>query len=236
MYREYRIIHAIFLVAFFSFSTLAQEDEEKKVNTNGLYFFHQYSFEHSFAEFSNHQPLKAKTVFSIMPVFGVGIKKETANYVFSFNSRFGFQRDNMTFSYAGKKLAGTYCMDYMSVKRQFALGFKLTPQKTFSFLFIGSYNVFGMGATPYGEKINLRKLEKKDKLELSISGEPFLDYRLGFEYEFKPLPEEKLKLFWHIEASLKQRRIEIAPNHNLGIYESNTLYYRLYVTGFGLRF
>lgn len=234
----YKLTFIALMVSFFPFYAIAQEDEEeeKKVNVNGLHFFHQYSFENSFAEFSNNQPLKAKTVFSIMPVFGVGIKRETPNYVFGFSSRFGFQRDNMNFFYEGKKLAGTYAMDYMSVKRQFSLGFRITPQQTFSFLFISSLNIFGMGATPFGEKLNLRKLEYKDKLQLSMSDDPFLDYRIGFEYEYKPSEEKKLRLFFHLETSLKQRHVEIAPNYSLGIDHSYTLFYKLSVFGFGLRF
>ncbi len=233
----FQLIYSAVVLSFFSFQAVAQEEEEEqKINKNGMYFFHQYSLEHSFAEFNNDQPLKAKTALSSMPFFGVGIKKETANYVFAFSSRFGFQRDNMTFSFAGKKVAGTYCMDYMSVKRQFALGFKLTPQQTFSFLFISSFNISSMGATPFGEKTNLRKLEQKDKLQLSMSEDPFLDYRLGFEYEFKPTEEEKLRLFFHLETSLKQRRVDVAPNYNLGIDKPYTLFYRFSVIGFGLRF
>lgn len=234
----YKLAYIAALLLFSFSAAIAQEDEEeeKKVNTNGLHFFHQYSFENAFGEFNNNQSLRAKTAFSIMPVFGVGIKKVTPNYVFAFSSRFGFQRDNMTFSYGGKKLPGTYCMDYMSVKRQFALGFRITPQQTFSFLFISSFNIFGMGATPFGEKINLRKLEAKDKLQLSTNDDSFLDYRIGIEYEFKPFDKKKLKLFWHIEACLKQRRVEIATNYNLGIDHPYTLSYRLNVFGFGLRF
>jgi hypothetical protein len=157
----YKLIYTAFIVSFFSVHAMAQEEEEKKVNVNGLHFFHQYSFENSVAEFSNYQPLKAKTAFSIMPIFGVGIKRETPDYVFAFSSHFGFQRDNMTFSYRGQKLAGTYAMDYLSVKRQFAFGLRITPSQTFGFLFISSFNVFGMGATPYGEKLNLRSWSKK---------------------------------------------------------------------------
>ncbi len=229
--------HIILALFFFSLSVVAQEDEqEKKVNVNGLHFFHQYSLEYSFAEFDADPPLNAKTAFSVMPFFGVGIKRETANYVFAFSSRFGFQRDNMTFSYAGQKLAGTYAMDYLSVKRQFALGFRLTPQQTFSFLFISSFNVYGMGATPFGEKVNLRKLEKKDKLELSTRPEDFLDARLGFEYEIKPMEETKLRLFIHFETALTKRRVDIAPNYNLGIDRSYSLFYTLSVLGYGMRF
>lgn len=232
-----QLTYSAFALLFFSFSAVAQEEEkEPKVNKNGMHFFHQYSVEHSFSEFNNNELLKGKAAFSIMPIFGVGIKKETANFVFAFSSRFGFQRDNMTFSYAGKKIAGTYCMDYMSVKRQFALGFKLTPQQTFSFLFISSLNDFGMGATPFGEKLNLRKLEQKDKLQLSMSDGLFFDFRLGFEYEFKPMEEEKLRLFFHVETSLKQRHVDVAPNSNLGIEHPYTLFYRFSVIGFGLRF
>ncbi len=226
----------ILILFLFSLSAVAQEEKEKKVNVNGLHFFHQYSLEHAFAEFDADPPLNAKTAFSVMPFFGVGIKRETANYVFAFSSRFGFQRDNMTFSYAGQKLAGTYAMDYLSVKRQFALGFKLTPQQTFSFLFISSFNVYGMGATPFGEKINLRKLEQKDKLQLSANKEEFLDYRLGFEYEIKPMETKKLRLFIHFETALTKRRVEIAPNHNLGIDRQYTLFYTLSVLGYGMRF
>jgi hypothetical protein len=232
-----KLIYPVIILSFFSLHAIGQDEEDKKVNVNGLHFFHQYSFENSVAEFSNHQPLKAKTAFSIMPIFGVGIKRETENYVFAFSSRFGFQRDNMTFSYAGQKLAGTYAMDYMSVKRQFAFGLKITPQQTFSFLFISSYNYYGMGgATPFGERINLRKLEQKDKLELSMSYDPFFDFRIGFEYELKPMDEAKLRLFFHLESSLKQRRVEVAPSPNLGIDQHYTLNYRLSVFGFGLRF
>lgn len=210
--------------------------EEKKVNINGLHFFHQYSLENSFAEFDTDPPLKAKTAFSIMPVFGVGIKRETEHYVFAFSSRFGFQRDNMTFSYAGKKLAGTYAMDYMSVKRQFALGFRLTPQQTFSFLFISSFNAYGMGATPFGERLNLRKLDKKDKLQIGTTEEAFLDARLGFEYEIRPVEAKKLRLFIHFETALTKRRVEIAPNYNLGIGRDYRLFYTLSVLGYGMRF
>lgn len=227
----------ILILFLFPLSAVAQEEkEEKKVNVNGLHFFHQYSFENSFPEFGKDQPLRAKTAFSIMPFFGVGIKRETPAYVFAFSSRFGFQRDNMRFSYAGQKLPGTYAMDYMSVKRQFALGFRITAQQTFSFLFISSFNLYGMGATPYGEKINLRKLDKKDKLELGMSDDPFLDFRLGFEYELKPMEEKKLRLFVHLETCLKQRRVEVAPNHYLGIGQPYTLFYRLSVFEVGLRF
>lgn len=227
----------VILLSLFSFPAIAQEEEEeKKVNVNGLHFFHQYSFENSFAEFGKDQPLRAKTAFSIMPFFGIGIKRETPAYVFAFSSRFGFQRDNMKFSYAGQKLPGTYAMDYMSVKRQFALGFRITPQQTFSFLVNSSFNMYGMGATPYGDRRNLRKLDKKDKLELNMSDDPFLDFRLGFEYELKPMDEKKLRLFVHIETSLKQRRVEVAPNHYLGIDQPYTLFYRLSVFELGLRF
>ncbi|MCZ8286608.1 MAG: hypothetical protein O9353_14245, partial [Bacteroidia bacterium] len=230
-------LYLIVTCSFFSFSAAAQEEEEeKKVNVNGLHFFHQYSFEHSFAEFDESQKLKAKTAFSIMPVFGVGIKRETADYVFAFSSKFGFQRDNMTFSYAGQKLAGTYAMDYMSVKRQFALGFRITPQQTFSFLFISSFNIFGMGATPFGEKRNLLKLEPKDKLQISTTDEPFLDYRIGFEYELKPAEEKKLRFFIHFESCLRQRNLEVAPNGTLGIDQPYTIFYRLHVLGYGMRF
>jgi hypothetical protein len=229
--------HIILLLSFFSLSAIAQEEpEEENVNPNGLHFFHEYSFENSFAEFGNEQALKAKTAFSIMPFFGVGIKRETANFVFAFSSRFGFQRDNMTFSYAGQKLAGTYAMDYASVKRQFALGFRITPQQTFSFLLMSSFNLFGMGATPYGEKLNLRKLEEKDKLRISTNDDTFADWRIGFEYEYNPMDEKKLRLFIHFESCLRQRHVEVAPNSNLGINQPYKLFYRLHVFGFGLRF
>jgi hypothetical protein len=142
----------------------------------------------------------------------------------------------MTFSYAGKKLPGTYAMDYLSVKRQFSLGFRLTPQQTFSFLLISSFNDYGMGATPLGGKINLKKLEQKDKLEISMSDVPFLDFRIGFEYEYKPMHETKLRLFFHFESSLKQRRVKVAPNYYLGIKEPYELFYRFHVFEFGLRF
>lgn len=232
----FRLRHII-LLSLFSFPAVAQEEEEeRKVNVNGLHFFHQYSFENSFAEFGRDQALRAKTAFSIVPFFGVGIKRETQAYVFAFSSRFGFQRDNMRFSYAGQQLPGTYAMDYMSVKRQFALGFRITPQQTFSFLFASSFNMYGMGLTPYGERINLRKLDKKDKLELSMSEDPFLDFRLGFEYELKPMTGKKLRLFVHLETSLKQRRVEVAPNHYLEIDQAHTLFYRLSVFELGLRF
>lgn len=226
----------ILILFLFPLSAVAQEEEEKKVNVNGLHFFHQYSLENSFAEFGKGQALKGKTAFSIMPFFGVGIKRETANFVFAFSSRFGFQRDNMTFSYAGQKLAGTYAMDYMSAKRQFALGFRITPQQTFSFLLMSSFNLFGMGATPFGEKLNLRKLEEKDKLKISTNDDTFADWRIGFEYEYKPTDEKKLRLFVHIESCLRQRHVEVAPNSNLGIDQSYKLFYRLHTFGFGLRF
>lgn len=226
----------VIVLVFCSFSAVAQEEEEKKVNVNGLHFFHQYSLEHSFAEFDADPPLNAKTVFSVMPFFGIGIKRETANFVFAFSSRFGFQRDNMTFSYAGQKLAGTYAMDYLSVKRQFALGFRITPQQTFSFLFISSFNAFGMGATPYGERVNLRKLDQRYKLEIGTSKEAFLDARLGFEYEVRPVETKKLRLFIHFETALTKRRVDIAPNYNLGIDRPYTLFYTLSVLGYGMRF
>lgn len=227
----------ILVLSFFSFPAISQEEvEERKVNANGLHFFHQYSLEHSFAEFDADPPLSAKTAFSVMPVFGVGIKRETEHYVFAFSSRFGFQRDNMTFSYAGKKLPGTYAMDYMSVKRQFALGLRLTPQQTFSFLFISSFNMYGMGATPFGEKLNLRKLSEKDKLQISEYDDTFLDYRLGFEYEIKPMQERKLRVFIHFETTLRKRQVEVAPNYNLGIDRRYKLFYTLSVLGYGMRF
>lgn len=232
-----RYVIFIFLLAFFSFSALAQEEEEeKKVNVNGMHFFHQYSMEHSFAEFDKHQLLKAKAAFSFMPSFGVGIKKETPDYVFAFSSRFGFQRDNMNFFYEGRKLPGTYAMDYMSVKRQFAFGLKITPRQTFSFLVMSSFNAFGMGATPFGERMNLRKLDPKDKLQIGTTEEGFLDFRLGFEYELKPMEEKKLRLFFHFETALTKRRVEVEPNYNLGIRERQVLFYTLNVFGYGMRF
>lgn len=235
---HYKLPICVILCVFFSLPVIAQEEEEeeKKVNVNGLHFFHQYSMEHAFAEFGKHQPFKAKTAFSFMPAFGVGIKKETSHYVFAFSSRFGFQRDNMIFFNEGKKLPGTYAMDYMSVKRQFAFGLRIDPKQTFSFLVISSYNTYGMGATPFGEKINLRKLEQKDKLQISTTEESFPDFRLGFEYELKPMEEKKLRLFFHFETTLTKRRVEVKPNYNLGIREHQTLFYTLNVLGYGMRF
>jgi len=229
-------LYLIVLFLFPFFVTAQEEEEEKKVNANGLHFFHQYSLENSFAEFDADPPLNAKTAFSIMPFFGVGIKRETEHYVFAFSSRFGFQRDNMTFSYAGQKLPGTYAMDYLSVKRQFAFGIRLTPQQTFSFLIMSSFNTYGMGATPYGEKVNLRKLSEKDKLQISEYDDTFLDYRLGFDYEIKPLQERKLRVFIHFETTLRKRQVEVAPNYNLGIDRRYKLFYTLSVLGYGMRF
>jgi hypothetical protein len=69
-----------------------------------------------------------------------------------------------------------------------------------------------------------------------MSNDPFLDFRIGFEYELKPMDNAKLRLFFHLESCLKQRRVEVAPNYSLGIDQPYTLHYRLNVFGFGLRF
>lgn len=237
MHRSIPFTYLIFSLSFLSLSSAAQEEEEKrKINVNGLHFFHQYSLEHSFAEFDKHQLLKAKTAFSLVPAFGIGIKKETPGYVFAFSSRFGLQRDNMNFSYEGQKLPGTYAMDYISVKRQFAFGLKIAPRQAFSFLVISSFNAFDMDAMPFGKRMNLRKLDPKDKLQISTTEEGFLDFRLGFEYELKPMAEKKLRLFFHFETALTKRRVEVEPNYNLGIRERQVLFYTLNVFGYGMRF
>lgn len=216
-----------------------EDDEMSPRKSNGLQLFHEYSIEHAFAEHDRYQDLRAKTALSTMPFFGIGIKKETPFLVFAFSSRFGFQRDNMTFYYQGQKLAGTYAMDYMSVKRQFALGIRLSPQRTFSFLVMSSYNIYGMGATPFGDKVNLRSLLAKDRLVIGSnvdSERGSLDFRLGFEYEWRPSIERKFRMFVHAEASLTQRCLKVEPNYYLGITRPYELYYRFYNLGYGFRF